>query len=151
MYKANTALDQPASFATFRYSWQQFWRKYLRIQKRVNIGKCMVCEKLKEMRRRASLPEQIEEATNAHKKHVEDMMSDRRTDTRVQLIARESCCGPFPKEWSQTVLNFDVDWMDQAKFKCPRNTTMAKQFADAWHPNWRPAESLWMALVHSST
>ena len=74
MYKANTALDQPASFATFRYSWQQFWRKYLRIQKRVNIGKSMVCEKLKEMVQKTTSPEHKQEAMNAHKQHMDGIM-----------------------------------------------------------------------------
>ena len=36
--------------------------------------------------------------------------------------------------WGRTILNFDADWMDQAKFRCPRNTSMNKQFADMWRP-----------------
>ena len=31
-------------------------------------------------------------------------------------------------------VDWDQDWMDPAKFRCPRNTSMAKQFADAWSP-----------------
>ena len=34
--------------------------------------------------------------------------------------------------WDRTILNFDVDWMDQAEFRCPRDTSMHKQFADMW-------------------
>ena len=36
--------------------------------------------------------------------------------------------------WAETILNWDQDCMDQAKFRCPRNT-MHKQFADMWRPD----------------
>ena len=36
--------------------------------------------------------------------------------------------------WVRTILHFDVDCMDQARFRCPRNASMNKQFADMWRP-----------------
>ena len=36
--------------------------------------------------------------------------------------------------WDRTILNFDVDWMDQAKCRVPRNVSMNKQFSDMWRP-----------------
>jgi hypothetical protein len=33
-----------------------------------------------------------------------------------------------------SVLNWDQDWMDQAKFRVPRNLSASKALSDTWRP-----------------
>jgi hypothetical protein len=66
---------------------------------------------------------------------VAAVLKDRRVDASVQGKAEESIMASNPgSPWAETILNWDQDWMDQAKFRCPRNTSMNKQFADMWRP-----------------
>ena len=99
------------------------------------MGKCSTCEKLKEIRRKAVLPEQRDRAAATQSAHVAAVLKDRRVDALVQGKAEESIMASNPgSPWAETILNWDQDWMDQAKFRCPRNTSMNKQFADMWRP-----------------
>ena len=133
MYKGRSKCDKPASRRTFVRVYKQRWKSFLKVAAHVTMGKCMTCEELKEMRRKAVLPEQKAQATLGQTKHVEAVLKDRRLDGIIQGIALGSCKAG-PKVWSKTILNWDQDWMDQAKFRCPRNTSMNKQLADMWRP-----------------
>ena len=109
--------------------------KHLIIARQAQMGKCSTCEKLKEIRRKAVLPEQRDRAAAAQSAHVAAVLKDRRVDALVQGKAEESIMASNPgSPWAETILNWDQDWMDQAKFRCPRNTSMNKQFADMWRP-----------------
>ena len=62
------------------------------------------------------------------------VVKDRRVDALVQGKAEESFMASNPgSPWAETILNWDQDWMDQAKLRCPRNT-MNKHFAYMWRP-----------------
>ncbi len=54
------------------------------------------------------------------------------------VLSKESQRKPHGFKHNQPLgpdyLIFDVDRMDQAKFRCPRNISMHKQFADMWRP-----------------
>jgi hypothetical protein len=81
------------------------------------------------------LPEQRDQAVAAQSAHVAAVLKYRRVYVLVQGKAEESIMASNPgSPWAETILNWDQDWMDQAKFRCPRNTSMNKQFADMWRP-----------------
>ena len=53
-------------------------------------------------------------------RHTFDRTYDRRADSLVQKVAEGSLMLSHAVScWDRTILNFDVDWMDQAKFRCP--------------------------------
>jgi hypothetical protein len=81
------------------------------------------------------LPEHKEEAAQSQRLHVEAVLRDRRADNLIQWMAEESLMvADTAVRWDRTILNVDVDWMDQAKFREPRNVSMNKQFSDMWRP-----------------
>ena len=112
------------------------WKKHLRIAARIQMGTCVTCENLKKaIRRQSLLPEHKEEAAQSQRLHVEAVLRDRRADNLIQGMAEESLMvADTAVRWDRTILNFDVDWMDQAKFRVPRNVSMNKQFSDMWRP-----------------
>ena len=125
---------RPANKRTVVRMYMRHW-KHLIIASQAQMGICSTCEKLKEIRRKAVLPEQRDRAAAAQSAHVAAVLKDRRVDALVQGKAEESIMASNPgSPWAETILNWDQDWMDQAKFRCPRNASMNKQFADMWRP-----------------
>lgn len=62
-------------------------------------------------------------------------MKDRKIDGFAEQAAKESLQdtdGLIPPH--RQILNWTVDWMDQAKFRVPRNTSMAKVLNSCWRP-----------------
>ena len=59
MYRGRAKCDKPASKRTFIRVYKQRWKSFLKVAARVTMGKCMTCEKLKEMRREAVLQGQM--------------------------------------------------------------------------------------------
>ena len=96
-------------------------------------------EKLKDMQRRSGLPEQKNAAAQAQRQHVNVVIRDHRADSLAQGIAEENhIVTNTTSRWDRATLKFDVGWMDQANFRCPRNTSMNKQIADMWRPQLGP-------------
>ena len=109
--------------------------KHLSIAVQAQMGTCSTCEKLKEMRRNVVLPEQRDQAVAAQSAHVAAVFKYRRVDALVQGKAEESIMASNIGSPSvATILNWDQYWMDQANFRCPRNTSMNKPCADMWRP-----------------
>jgi hypothetical protein len=105
------------------------------IARQTQMGKCSTCEKLKEIRRKAVLPKQRDQAAAAQSAHVAAVLKDRRVDALVQGKAEESIMASnLGSPWAETILNWDQYWMDQANVRCHRNTFMNQQFADMWRP-----------------
>ena len=94
------------------------WKKHLRLATIIQIGNCATCEQLTAIRRQSLLPEHKEEAAQSQRLHVEAVLRDRRADNLIQGMAEESLMvADTAVRWDRTILNFDVDWMDQAKFR----------------------------------
>lgn len=70
-------------------------------------------------------------------------------------MAEEAVAGNVPVEAERSILSVCLDGMDQAKFRCPRNISMAKDFQSLWRPNLHVtggisdglAELYWLASV----
>ena len=90
---------------------------------------------MKDTRRQNCAPEQKDAAAQAQRQHVNVVIQDRRGDSLVQGIAEESLMVTNAiSRWDRTIFNCDVDWIDRAKFRCPRNISMNKQLVGMWRP-----------------
>ena len=84
--------------------------KHLIIASQAQMGNVSTCEKLKEMRRKAVLPKQRDQATAAQSAHVAAVLEDRRVDALVQGKAEESIMASNPgSPWAETILIWDQD------------------------------------------
>ena len=87
------------------------------------------------MRRQSCLPKHKDAAAQAQRQRVDASVRDRKADSLVQGLAEVILMvSNSVGQWDRTILHFDVDWMDQPKFRCPRNTSMNAQFADTRRP-----------------
>ena len=133
MYVQWSSLAEPASLSCFKMYYLKHWHGKLRIATASAHGKCVTCEKLKAMRKKAVTSSDKESIRKAHAKHVSEVMADRQFDARCQELARASIF-ETNLDRKATQLNWDQDGCDQAKFKVPRNQAMAKNLQDAWRP-----------------
>ena len=94
------------------------------------------------MRRLSGYPEQKNAAAQAQRQHVNEVIRDRRADSLVQGLAEEILMVTNTlSRWDRTILNFDVDWTDQARFWCHCNTYMNHLcFLICGDPSWEPVE-----------
>ena len=90
-------------------------KKHLIVAMQAQMGTCSTCEKLKEMRRKAVLPEQRDQAAATQSAHVAAVLKDRRVDALVQGKAEESIMASNPgSPWAETILNWDkIGWTKQ--------------------------------------
>ena len=129
-------LEDAASRATFTRVYEgEKWKDHLRLATSVTHGKCNTCERLKLLRKKVQSAHQKQQIEKAHGVHVAMVMKDRKIDGFAEQAAKESLQdtnGLTPPH--RQILNWTVDWMDQAKFRVPRNTSMAKVLNSCWRP-----------------
>ena len=127
-------LADAASRATFtRVCEGENWKDHLRLAHSVQHGKCNTCERLKLLRKKVL--NQRKQIEKAHADHVAMVMKDRKIDGLAEQAGKESLQQKdvtVPQH--RQTLNSTVDWMDQAKFRVPRNTSMAKALNSCWRP-----------------
>lgn len=131
--------EKPCHRTSFKRHYQKTeWKNKLRIADSQQHGKCTTCEKLKMLRQKAVCESQLKQIQDAHSSHVRSVMLDRQCDNLAEQLGRDSTqvtdkgCPNLVRE--RALLNWTQDAMDQSKFRCPRNTSMAKSLADAWRP-----------------
>lgn len=127
--------ENPVHKTTFRRHYRNSdWSDKLRIADASEHNKCTTCEKPKSLRKKAACEDHVRQIQNAHSSHVKAVMLDRNMDTSCEQLGSDSVQinATLPRE--QALLNWTQDGMDQAKFRVPRNTSMAKALSDAWRP-----------------
>ena len=99
-------------------------------------GKCNDCEKYKELRRLATSPEESERVSRLYRDHLASQYQDRKMDMLVASHAVEAASSPdaVPLSSQASVVSLCLDGMDQAKFRLPRNVSMAKEMQALWRP-----------------
>ena len=126
------------SKATFERCWKQ-WKKYLRFR---NIGqgsRCKICSQKDEERVQATSPEEQRRVEEEKKAHIQLVTADRAVNVRGNLLAAQqaqSCLdGTFKAaQMADSVWKIQIDGMDQAKFKMPRNITASAEFSGLHRP-----------------
>ena len=66
-------------------------------------------------------------------RHLKSMFADRDLEMRANKLSEASCAAGCSV--SGRMLKIDIDGMDQAKFKAPRNISNAKSMQDLWRPS----------------
>eukprot|EP00969_Alexandrium_andersonii_P353305 15439576-Alexandrium_andersonii.AAC.1 len=61
-------------------------------------------------------------------------LEDRAMGERISKLGEQSVRGEILPDNAGSVLSVYMDGMDVAKFRCPRQTSLAKQFASLWRP-----------------
>ena len=128
MYVGRSTSDAPAYLTTFRRTYLRRWKRFLTTSANVTMGECTTCENIEDIRRQSVTRE--EKAPK--QKHTLTILpqwgSDRRLDDRTQEFAGDCCraANPLPA-WTDAVLNWDQDWVCQANFRCPRDTTRVRR------------------------
>ncbi len=118
------------SESTFRRCWKG-WRKYLKFRAEGTHARCSTCaELLACVQAEPKSSEERVEATLKYRNHIRQVLRDRQLDTRldglIELAISSSSC--------PEALKIDIDAMDQAKFKVPRNLCSSKLWESCWRP-----------------
>jgi hypothetical protein len=93
---------------------------------------------MKMLRQKAVGEVQLKQIQEPHSSHVRFVMLDRQCDSLAEQLGKDSTgvtasgCPTLVRE--RALLNWTQDAMDQAKFRVPRNTLLAKSLSDAWRP-----------------
>ena len=67
----------------------------------------------------------------AQRRHIDEVKAMRTLQSRLGCLSAESTASVG----SQSLLKIDLDGLDQAKTKWPRNLSAAKQLSTLWRPN----------------
>jgi hypothetical protein len=122
----------PASDSTFRRVWKSSWRGVLRIRHVQQHARCTECSRLCAMREKAPTQDEKDDLMQKLMDHRKLVFADRRSDAHLDTLAAEG--SQAGAHLTSTVLKIDLDGMDQAKFRVPRNTALVKSHDNLWRP-----------------
>ena len=111
------------SYSTFVRVFHSDYQQILKFRHETQHAKCNDCERYKQLRRISHAPSDIKQINDEQKEHLGAMMMDREMYTKLCHLAREG-----------KILSLDIDSMDCAKWRVPRNLASTKQFEALWRP-----------------
>ena len=127
------------SKSTFERCWKH-WKKYLRFR---NIGqgsRCKTCSRLDKERAEAVTAEDRQGVEDEKTAHIQLITNDRAVNVRGNLLAAQhaqACMdGSFSNasQRADSLWKLQIDGMDQAKFKMPRNICASAEFSSLRRP-----------------
>ena len=126
------AEGKPASRSTFRTVMRHTWRGIIKIRALKHHAQCHECARISALRDRADTQDEKMELQERRQKHLNLVFADRATDDKQNVMARMSA----KRDCALTgrLIKLDLDGMDQAKFKIPRNVVATKLFDKGWRP-----------------
>ena len=142
MHQCELGLEA-VSRTTLRRCWFDRWKKYLAFRDGGHDKRCKICAELDEWRSTATTAEERQEAQIAKDTHVSEVKQDRDIMVRSGKLAEQAAKQPTVDGFNQ-VVRVDLDGMDQAKFKCPRNLSSNADFEKLW----RPTLHMTGAIIH---
>lgn len=83
----------------------------------------------------ATSPSEMSQIDKGLVEHLRSMQADRRQDTALNNYSEDSCAEGCDWHYSKRMLKCDIDSMDQAKVKCPRNLDSSKLLESLWRPH----------------
>ena len=108
------------------------WNPALKIRALGTHARCtQCCEDCKRLEK-CSSPQERAEIMAARSRHLSSMLSARDLEMRENKMSEASCEGGC--SFLGHILKIDMDGMDQAKFRAPRNISNAKAMKDLWRP-----------------
>ena len=139
-----TDVDCP-SFSTMYKLWNEKWSQRIHMKPVGHMGKCDTCERFKQLRRLATSPEDHARIREGFHEHLTSAVyCPRAVEAHLAYSSERSLRGLVPITDSCHLVRTLIDAMEQAKLKCPRNISMAKQFSTMW----RPQCALFGAIMH---
>ena len=125
--------DEVQPCSAFLRVWQ-VWAasKKLRIRQQGQHARCTLCAELSERLSKTHEVEEQAEIIATRERHLASMFADRDLEYRLNSLSEASTARTC--SFHGRVLKVDMDGMDQAKFKCPRNISNAHSLNDMWRP-----------------
>ena len=125
------------SYATCTRVFNDSWCKCLRFRDSIQQSKCDDCERYKLLRKQATTIERREVVRAEHMNHLKSTLTGSAMDECLQKDACDATRAIGGAALSRSILNIDIDAMEDVKFKCPRNLVASKKFAQFWRPQQR--------------
>ncbi|CAK9020941.1 Uncharacterized protein SCF082_LOCUS41764 [Durusdinium trenchii] len=125
--------EQRASNRTFRNVYDNGWRQLLVMRKISQHSRCDQCAKFSARIGSCSDAERPN-VEMAQKIHIDGVKAFRCLQDRLQMLSIESTTTTESAP-TQSVLKIDIDGLDQAKTRWPRNLSSAKALSQLWRPN----------------
>ena len=122
-----------ASRKLFSQVYNDTWKSCLRIRSTAQHAKCATCQRLKQELKQATTTAAKNVVAVDYKKHLEEQFADRAVDQRLNLLSEQSTMAGC--QLPSRVLKVDIDGMDQAKYRCPRNIDASKDLESCWRPS----------------
>ncbi|MCP4241526.1 MAG: hypothetical protein GY772_13275, partial [bacterium] len=139
-----------ASYSTFRRCYLRRWQRVLRIRVQGHQPACPDCERYKALRKMVSTTEEVHALLAEYRKHLAAQYDDRRTDARISNLAETAILtGEVPFESDLSILSICMDGMDQAKFRCPRQLSLSKEFQSCRRPELHATGAVVDGLLES--
>ena len=131
----NALSEQRVSYSTLRRSYYHpsGWVRYLKIRSRGPHGRCPICAELTEQTKKAVTTEEINDIRERKQAHVDRVKNDRTCGCREDAMAEEAARNPSADGFGE-LGKCELDGMDQAKYKIPRNLESNKSFEGLWRP-----------------
>ena len=127
-----TSIGSLPSQDTFRRVYA-VWRPKLKIRAAGTHSRCTFCAETSKRLEACQCPQERADIRASHMRHLKSMFADRDLEMRANKLSEASCADE--SSMSGRVLKVDIDGMDQAKFKAPRNISNAKATQDLWRPS----------------
>ena len=125
--------DDVPSYRTFLRVWDVWAKTFkLRIRRQGQHARCTMCAELSQRLATTHDEEVKAEIIATRDRHLTSMFADRDLEYRLNALSETSSSSTCT--FHGRVLKVDIDGMDQAKFKCPRNVSNAHSLKDAWRP-----------------
>ena len=100
-------------------------------------SRCSHCAEFTLRIKRATTETERAGILKAHADHLHVVQSYRATQTSLNHLSEEACSsmtGAFAAGGTGRLMKVDVDYVDQAKFKVPRNLDLTKSTEGLWRP-----------------
>ena len=126
--------DDFASFSTFKRKWLSSWKHIIKVRSASQHARCSTCAKLDCALSKATGKEEKMALRQQKADHLRSMLADRHLERRLDMMSEEST-KKDSMQGGGRLLKIDIDGMDQAKWRCPRNLIHSKEFEKLWVPH----------------
>ena len=120
------------SFSTFYTVWMKVWKTCVKVRGESQHARCDECSIISRQRSIAQTQDEKDALAERHRLHLQEVFADRAVDERNSNISHESCC--LRSVVPSRLIKIDLDGMDQAKFKLPRNLASSHEMSKLWRP-----------------
>jgi len=142
------------SWSTFRRIWKMYFGKKLGFRKESEHAKCDACEGYKKELRCADTLANKLQIAGRYTKHLQDQWNDREIYWKLRHLSILTLSSIFVGTQmtlgllAMSVLCVMIDGMDQAKYRCPRDSSKQKTKTSEKLP--RPALHVTGTLIHGA-